>query len=228
MFAAHAPCWVARDRVAGVRAAVSAGANAVILDDGFQDPAIGKTLALIVVDAEYGFGNRRVMPAGPLRENLRSGIARADAVVVLGAEAQPTGAEPTFTASGRPVIRATLFPIDGERLAGERLLAFAGIGRPEKFFTSLRRLGAILVDARAFPDHHLFRAAEIDLLRRSAADSGARLITTRKDVERLPQELRAGIEVLEVEVRCPDPAAIAELMAPVISPAGGNGSVPAD
>jgi tetraacyldisaccharide 4'-kinase len=228
MLAARAPCWVARDRVAGARAAVTAGASAIVLDDGFQDPAIGKTVALIVVDAEYGFGNGRVMPAGPLRENLRSGIARADAVVVLRAEAEATGAERLCTAIGRPVIRAALAPIAGERLTGERLLAFAGIGRPEKFFTMLRSLGAILVDAQAFPDHHLFRAAEIDLLRRNAARSGAGLITTRKDIVRLRPELRAGIEVLEVEVCWLDPAALAQLMAPVIFPAGGNGSVPAD
>ena len=228
MLAARAPCWVARDRVAGARAAVAAGASAIVLDDGFQDPAIGKTLALIVVDAEYGFGNGRVMPAGPLRENLRGGIARSDAVVVLGAEAKETGVEQTCTAIGRAVIRGTLAPIAGERLAGERLLAFAGIGRPEKFFATLRRLGAILVDARAFPDHRLYRAGEIDLLRRNAADSGARLITTRKDIERLPPELRVEIEVLEVEVCWLDPAAIAQVMAPVIFPAGGNGRVPAD
>ena len=144
------------------------------------------------------------------------------------AEAEATGAERLCTAIGRPVIGATLAPIAGERLAGERLLAFAGIGRPEKFFTMLRSLGAILVDAQAFPDHHLFRAAEIALLRRNAAQSGARLITTRKDIVRLPPELCAGIEVLEVEVRWLDPAAIAQLMAPVIFSAGRNGSVPAD
>ena len=228
MLAARAPCWIARDRVAAVRAAVTAGARAIVLDDGFQDPTIGKTIALIVVDAEYGFGNGRVMPAGPLRENLRSGIARADAVVVLRAEAKATGTEQTCRAIGRPVIRATLAPIAGERLAGERLLAFAGIGRPEKFFATLRSLGAILVGAQAFPDHHLFRAAEIDQLRRNAAHSGARLITTRKDIVRLSRELRVGIEVLEVEVRWLDPTAVAQLMAPVIFPAGGNGRVPAD
>jgi len=228
LLAAQAPCWVARDRIAGARAAVAAGARAVVLDDGFQDPAIAKTLALIVVDAGYGFGNGRVMPAGPLRENLRSGIARADAVVVLRAEAKATGTEQTCTAIGRPVIRATLAPIAGERLAGERLLAFAGIGRPEKFFATLRSLGAVLIGAQAFPDHHLFRAAEIDQLRRNAAHSGARLITTCKDIVRLSRELRAGIEVLEVEVRWLDPAALARLMAPVIFPAGGDGSVSAD
>src|SRR3984893_11672107 len=108
MLAAWAPCWIAGARLAGARAAVPAGARAIVLDDGFQDPAIGKTLALIVVDADYRFGNGRVMPAGPLRENLRGGIARADAVVVLRAGAEATGGGQTCTAIGRPVIRAAL------------------------------------------------------------------------------------------------------------------------
>ena len=121
------------------------------------------------------------MPAGPLRENLRGGIARADAVVVLRAEAEATGAEQTCTAIGRPVIRATLAPIAGERLAGERLLAFAGIGRPEKFFTTLRSLGAAPRRRASIPG-----PSPASALRKSTccaatrAHSGARLITTRK------------------------------------------------
>jgi tetraacyldisaccharide 4'-kinase len=228
MLAARLPCWVASDRAAGARAAIANGAPAILLDDGFQDPAIGKTLALIVVDAEYGFGNGRVMPAGPLRENLRGGLARADAVVVLSAETDAAGLRQLGLSTGIPVIGAVLAPAAGERLAGKRLLAFAGIGRPEKFFATLRALNAIVVGTRGFPDHHLFRAAEIDLLRRTAARAGARLITTRKDIVRLPLELREGIEVLDVEVRWLDLTAIARLMATVISAAGGNGSDPAD
>jgi tetraacyldisaccharide 4'-kinase len=228
LLAARAPCWVARDRSAGARAAVAAGARAIVLDDGFQNPTISKTLALIVLDAEYGFGNGRVIPAGPLRENLRSGLARADAVVLLTDEAEAGGPEELGAAIELPVIRAALAPVAGERFAGSRLLAFAGIGRPDKFFTSLRTLDAILVDTRAFPDHHPFRAAEIDALRRDAARLGARLITTRKDIVRLPPELCAGIEVLDVEIRWFDPAAIAQLMVPLALTAGGSGSEPAD
>jgi tetraacyldisaccharide 4'-kinase len=228
MLAARAPCWVARDRVAGARAAVAAGARAILLDDGFQDSAIDKTLALIVVDAEYRFGNGRVIPAGPLRENLRNGLARADAVVLLVAEGEASGIERLGAITELPVIGAVLAPVAGKRLAGERLLALAGIGRPEKFFATLRSLDAVVVDARAFPDHHQFRAAEIELLRRNASRSGARLITTRKDIVRLPLDLREGIEVLDVEVRWLDPAAVARLMAPVISAVGGNGRNPAD
>src|SRR5208282_2023660 len=128
--------WL-RDRAAGVGAAVAAGASAILLDDGFQNPRIAKTLALIVVDAAYGFGNGRVIPAGPLRENLRGGLARADAVVLLAAEGNAgSDAEWMRIAGGLPVLPAVLEPICGERLAGARLLAFAGIGRPEKFFAT--------------------------------------------------------------------------------------------
>ena len=217
MLAARLPCWIASHRAAGVGAAIADGAPAILLDDGFQDPAVGKTLALIVVDAEYGFGNGRVIPAGPLRENLRSGLARADAIVMLTAQAEADGPAQLGAIARIPVIGAVLAPVAGERLAGERLLAFAGIGRPEKFFTMLRSLGAILVGVQAFPDHHPFRAAEIDMLRRNAARLDAGLITTRKDIVRLPPEGRAGIDVLDAEIRWRDPAAVARLMAPVLA-----------
>jgi len=228
LLAARAPCWVARDRVAGARAAVAAGAHAILLDDGFQNPTISKTLALIVLDADYGFGNSRVIPAGPLRENLRSGLARADAVVLLAGEAEVSRPERLRANIAPPVIRAALAPVAGKRLAGSRLLAFAGIARPQKFFTALRELDVILVDTRAFPDHHPFRSAEINALRSDAERLDARLITTAKDIVRLPPELRAGIEVLEVEVHWPDPAAIARLMMPVVLTGGGSGSDRAD
>ncbi|HMD62501.1 MAG TPA: tetraacyldisaccharide 4'-kinase [Stellaceae bacterium] len=224
LHAAHAPCWIARDRAAGVGAAVAAGASAILLDDGFQNPRIAKTLALIVVDAAYGFGNGRVIPAGPLRENLRGGLARADAVVLLAAEGNAgSDAEWMRIAGGLPVLPAVLEPICGERLAGARLLAFAGIGRPEKFFATLRALGAGLVGARAFPDHHPFRAVELEGLRRDAERAGARLITTAKDIVRVPSAQRAGIEVLEVQIRWPDPSALARLFGSVVRSVHGDG-----
>ena len=216
LLARRAPCWVARDRTAGVRAAVAAGAGVILLDDGFQNPAVAKTLGLIVVDAAYGFGNGRVIPAGPLRENLGGGLARADAVVLVTGEGDARDTERLLTARGVRVLRAVLAPVGGERLAGSRLLAFAGIGRPEKFFATLRALGADLVGARAFPDHHPFRAGEIEDLHRDAERAEARLITTAKDIVRVPSPHCAGIEVLEVEIRWPDPIALARLLGPVL------------
>jgi tetraacyldisaccharide 4'-kinase len=216
LLAAQAPCWVARDRAAGIRAAIGAGARAIVLDDGFQNPAIAKTLSLVVVDAGYGFGNGRVIPAGPLRESLARGFARADALVLLGTEADTNGPRPSQISDRLPVLPAVLSPIDGERLAGSRLLAFAGIGRPEKFFATLRALGAELVDARSFPDHHRFRTRELEQLLREAEQTRARLVTTAKDIVRVPPTRRPGIEVLEVAVRWCDPDAIAALIKRVL------------
>ena len=113
-------------------------------------------------------------------------------------------------------MHAVLRPVAGERLAGERLLAFAGIGRPEKFFATLREFGAELVGTRSFPDHHPYRAGEIDQLLRAAERARARLITTAKDIVRVPPPMRAAIEVLEVEIRWADPAALVELLRPVV------------
>ena len=213
LLAACAPCWVARDRALGARAAVAAGADLILLDDGFQNHGIAKTLSLLVVDAGYGFGNGRVIPAGPLRESLARGLARADAVVLLGAEAP--GDELLGIDTALPVLHATLRPVAGKRLAGMRLLAFAGIGRPEKFFATLRTLGAELVGTRPFPDHRPYRIAEIERLLGAADRAQARLITTAKDIFRVPAAMRSAIEVLEVEIRWSDQDALDELVGPV-------------
>ena len=215
LIAARVPCWVARNRAHGVRNAVSAGAAAILLDDGFQNPTVDKTLSVLVVDAAYGFGNGRVIPAGPLRESLSSGLSRAAAVILLG-----DGPIPEEIENRQEILRASLEPLEGRRFAGQALFAFAGIGRPEKFFATLRDLGARLVEMRAFPDHHPYSVDEIDALHRAADRVGARLVTTKKDIVRLPHGLRSRIEVLEIEVRFEDPAALERLMAPIVLAAG--------
>jgi tetraacyldisaccharide 4'-kinase len=208
------PCWVARDRAAGCRAAVAAGAQIIMLDDGFQNPGIAKDLSLVVIDAEYGFGNGRVIPAGPLREPVRAGLARAHAIILIGEGKLPA----TVSAARQPILRAGLDPVDATRFRGLRVAAFAGIGRPPKFFASLRRVGAEIVTARSFPDHHRFSPAEITGLHRGAERAGARLVTTEKDWVRLPAASRAGIDVFEVELRWRDPATLSTLLAPVLRP----------
>ncbi|HVH82035.1 MAG TPA: tetraacyldisaccharide 4'-kinase, partial [Stellaceae bacterium] len=205
--AAQTAAWVARDRAAGVRAAVADGAQTIILDDGFQNPAVAKDLSLVVVDAAYGFGNGRLLPAGPLRERIAAGLARADAVVLLG--------DGELTALGHPVLRASLQPIDGNRFKAAPIVAFAGIGRPEKFFAGLRELGTRLVAEHCFPDHHRYRPEELATLRNEARQSNARLVTTRKDWVRLPVEERQDIEVLDVELRWHDHTALDALLAPL-------------
>jgi tetraacyldisaccharide 4'-kinase len=219
--ASRAPAWVARDRAAGVRAAVDAGARAILLDDGFQNPRVAKDLSLVVVDAAYGFGNRRLIPAGPLRERIAPGLARADAIVLIdeGSDAAPDH----LTGIDRSILRAELTPLGGPRLVGSPLVAFAGIGRPEKFFATLRRLGAHLTVERGFPDHHRYRADELAALRRDAERAGARLVTTAKDFVRLRPGERADIEVLDVELRWRDESALNALLAPLVERVGNGG-----
>ncbi|MBV9859434.1 MAG: tetraacyldisaccharide 4'-kinase [Alphaproteobacteria bacterium] len=213
LLARDAPCWIGRDRAMTIRAAVAAGAEAILLDDGYQNPTVAKDFSLLVVDAAYRFGNGHVIPAGPLRERIETGLARADAIVWLDSPAEPGREPPSHIANGGPpVLRASLVPLLGDRLAGEAFYAFAGIGRPEKFFAAFRALGARLVGTRSFPDHHRFRAGEIEDLRREAARRNARLITTAKDMARLRGTQRAGIDVLEVEIRWHDPAAVSALV----------------
>ena len=213
--AAQAPTWVARDRTAGVRAATEAGAGAVLFDDGFQNPSVAKDLALLVVDAANGFGNGRLLPAGPLRERIEDGLARADAIVLLDGDTTPG-----LAGAACPILHASLAPVDGGRLAGRRLVAFAGIGRPGKFFATLRRLGAKLAAEHAFPDHHRFSDSEIAALHAVAEREQALLVTTAKDAARLRPAERAGIEVLDVRIEWRDRPALGALLTRVLEASG--------
>jgi len=211
LLAEAAPCWVAHDRVAGAKAAVAAGAELLVLDDGFQNPTLAKDLSLVVVDGGYGFGNGRLLPAGPLREPLAEGLARADAIVLMGDDT----VEISGTTGAKPVLRAQLVPENGEEVAGRSVLAFAGIGRPAKFFATLEAAGARLVARHAFPDHHRYADDELAHLRAEAERAGAMLVTTAKDWVRLPPRLREPVRVLRVTVAWDDVAALERLLAPL-------------
>ena len=211
LLAQSAPTWASRDRPAGARLAVAAGADVIVLDDGFQNPALAKDLSLVVVDGGYGFGNGRLLPAGPLREPIEQGLARADAIVlVLPALSERPAPLP---ATGLPVLRARLMPEpQAEGLAGLRVLAFAGIGRPEKFFATLVELRAQVVKAHAFADHHAYAAHEVMSLVEEAQRLGAVPVTTAKDAVRLPIEARAMVQVLRVALEFEAPAALEALL----------------
>jgi len=210
------PTWVAADRAAGARAAVDAGAQILVMDDGFQNPSLHKDLSLLVIDGGYGIGNGRVIPAGPLREPLAAGLRRAGAVVMLGQDI--AGLESKL--AGRSVLRAEVVPEDGQRLAGRSVLAFAGIARPRKFFATLKSLGCRLAETRGFPDHHPYREGEVDALLARADELGAVAVTTAKDAMRLPPDHRPRIEVLEVGLRWHDESALDAILAPLL--AGGR------
>jgi tetraacyldisaccharide 4'-kinase len=206
LLAARAPTWLARDRLAGADAAARAGAGLVILDDGFQNPWLAPDVALLVVDGGYGFGNRRLLPAGPLREPMADGLSRATAVVRIGADR--VGIDRLLPAE-LPCLAAELRPAPAApAVAGRRVLAFAGIARPEKLFTTLSAAAAELVGCEAFADHHRYRRAEIERLLARAAREEAFCITTSKDAVRLPADLRARIAVLPIAVSWRHPAAL--------------------
>lgn len=212
LLARSAPTVVSRDRPAGARLALEQGAEVLILDDGFQNPSLQKDLSLLVVDAAYGFGNGKVVPAGPLRESLSGGLARADALVLLrGGERSRTPVLP----SDLPCLGAGLEPQTA--LPAGRYLAFAGIGRPEKFFASLRFQGVKLVGSLAFPDHHRYAAEDLARLRREAEAAQAQLITTEKDLVRLGIEEREGIAVFPVALVWDDPDQLEQLLDPLLS-----------
>lgn len=212
LHAKDGPAWVARDRYAGAQAAVNAGARAIVMDDGFQNPSLAKDLSIVAVDPGFGIGNGQVFPAGPLRERLSDGLARADAIVMLGDVTEDASWLDQFE---KPVLFAKLEP--SAPPPEGKLLAFAGLARPEKFFDTLATAGAKLEDAVPFADHHLYTEEDLRLLAQMAEERAAKLITTEKDAARLAPEWRARVAVLPVAAKFDDESALDALLAPIVS-----------
>ena len=210
LLAQDAPCWVAKDRGAGAKAMVADGIDAIVMDDGLQNPGLIQDLAIIVADGATGFGNGRAIPAGPLRESVEAGIGRAAALVVSGRD--QGGLIQRF--SGRIKMLQTSVTIR-EPLPSTPLLAFAGIGRPEKFRATLAEAGANIAAFQAFADHHAYTSAELRALADRAGELGAQLVTTEKDWVRLNAEWRGCIKPIAIDVVWNDEAAIAALLAGV-------------
>ena len=187
MLARTVPVVVARDRIGGVALARSQGASVILMDDGFQNPAIAKDASLIVIDSDRGLGNGRVFPAGPLRAPLPPQLERTDALIVVGDGTAAKTVAAAIAARGRPVLSAHLRADDASLalLRGKRVLAFAGIGDPIRFFRTLRANGIEVIRERAFADHHPFSKSEIETLITEAKRDALTLVTTQKDLARL-------------------------------------------
>ena len=206
LLAAEAPTWVGADRAASARAAVAAGAEFLLMDDGLQNPGLAKTASLLIVDGAVGFGNGRVMPAGPLRETVGQAASRCRAGVLIGADAAGVRA----AVGALPMLDARLAP--ARALPGERVFAFCGIARPAKFLATIADAGAELAGSASFPDHHVFSPREIEQVLAAASRHGARPITTAKDAVRLPADIRAQVEVLGVSLMWREEAALERLL----------------
>lgn len=222
LLAEAGPVVVSPDRPAALPLLASQGVDLIIMDDGFQNPSLRKDLSLIVVDGAAGVGNGRVFPAGPLRAPLRTQIIRTDAVIVVGDGKPGDRMVRRVSRAGKVVLKAKLEPA-AIRVWGPRsFLAFAGIGRPEKFFNTLDAAGVPLTDVRGFPDHHAYTAEDArKLIARAEADK-LDLITTSKDYVRLARKdgdlaaLRARTKVFEVRMHFENEARIATLIAEIV------------
>ena len=217
MLSGDAPAWISADRVVGAQAAVTGGAQALVLDDAHQNPALKKTLSLIVVDGEtrgdeWPFGDGSVFPSGPMREPLKAGLARADAVILLlPADAPPADPDLLDVFQGLPTFIARLEP-DRAPPPGPQV-GFAGIAKPWKVERSLIAAGCELADFVPFPDHAQYRPEDLAFLADRAAVFDAGLVTTEKDWVRLPPDWRTRVVSWPVAARFEDEAAFAAFLA---------------
>ena len=220
LLARVAPTWVAKNRADAARAAEHDGADLILMDDGHQNYALAKDFSLVVIDRAYGFGNGRILPAGPLREPVSEGLARASAVILMsgGDHVETTTWRQPVKNAGLPVVRASLEPgIEAEQFSGQKVIAFAGIGRPEKFFSTLENLKCDIIERQSFADHHLYTPDEIMKLVETAAFHDARAVTTSKDMVRLPLEARSMVSEIPVGLTFENPRTLDDVFADLIN-----------
>jgi tetraacyldisaccharide 4'-kinase len=219
LLAKVAPTIVARDRVAGAELARRSGASIIVMDDGFQNPSLAKDFSLLVLDGRRGIGNGQVIPAGPLRAPLPVQLAQAQALLVVGEPLHSASAVIDAAASCIPIFQSRLDP-DAARLAtwrGSRVLAFAGIGDPDKFFATLEEAGVPVAARQSFPDHHRYSAADARALLDQSGRENLLLVTTEKDLARIQGEAElAGVaakaQALPVTLRIAGEEALARLL----------------
>ncbi|MDN3566732.1 tetraacyldisaccharide 4'-kinase [Paeniroseomonas aquatica] len=213
LLAAERPAWISADRGLGAQAAVAAGAQTILMDDGLQNPTLEKDLSLLIIDGSFGFGNNRIIPAGPLREPVAVAAARCRAAVIIGED--ETNAAALLPPRMR-ILRAHLRPgPEAEMLAGQPVHAFCGIANPKKFFATLAEAGAVVAGRSAFADHYPFDAGDMREILAEAESLRAIPVTTRKDFVRIPPAFRSRVTVVTVRLEWEDTAAIEALLDPL-------------
>lgn len=210
MMAQDAPVWIGRDRRLTASEAIKSGADCLIMDDGLQNPGLAKTFRFVIIDGEYGLGNRHVIPAGPLRENGEKGLMKADAVILIGEDRTRLAAS---LPPGKTLLRAHLVPkSDLRRLQGQRVIAFAGIGRPSKFFKMLAESGISALREIPFPDHHIYTERDCKRLMTLSQSAQIQLVSTAKDAVKLPTWFRTKVKIIDVSLIWDQPEAIDRIL----------------
>jgi len=209
-----APTWIGLDRNKSIQLAEKNGGNCIIMDDGFQNPTIDKDFSIIVINASQEFGNKRVIPSGPLRESIKGGLLRTNLVIVIG---EVTDFLKEVIPSHIPIISAR-FNINNENkiFKGQRITAFAGIAYPEKFFQSLKEQGAKVIKEVTYPDHHIFDENDLLSLAEIANKNRSILVSTQKDFVRIPQSYRSLVNTLQGEIVFEDEELIKEILTNII------------
>ncbi|MBP9753023.1 MAG: tetraacyldisaccharide 4'-kinase [Proteobacteria bacterium] len=198
MLSKVAPTWVCPNRVKAAKAAIADGATIIVMDDGFQNNSLIKDFNVLVVDAYQRFGNKKVFPSGPLREPLNDGLIRADIVVLVGDE------KPKDLVYIKNVLQARFKAKTLPEKPHERVIAFAGLGYPEKFKVSLLNAGYKVVDFVTYPDHFPYTITEMEKLLKKAQSKKAKLITTSKDAIRVPAHYKEKIDVFKINLEFDD------------------------
>lgn len=206
LLAKIAPTIVSANRIEGAKQAEQNGAELIILDDGFQDPSLEKNLSLLVIDGKYGIGNGKIIPAGPLRESFEAAVERADAIIVIGELKKP------LPATSKPVFKANLEITIPEEIKEEDIVAYCGIGLPEKFYDSLKKTGLNIKEELSFPDHHFYSEEDFRNIFAAATNNQAVVATTEKDYVKVPENLKKLIYNIKAKLVFENEAAVLELL----------------
>jgi len=209
-----APTWIGLDRNKSFKLANDHGADCIVMDDGFQNPTLQKDFSIVVINSEQGFGNKRVIPSGPLRESINRGLSRTNLVITIGDISETVRDK---IPKHIPLIGAN-FKIkeDDLTLKGQRITAFAGIAYPEKFFNSLKIIKANIVDKISYSDHHIYSENDLLYLAEIANKNKSILVTTKKDMVRIPKSFRSLVRTIDGFIQLNDEKLLLEILTNLI------------
>lgn len=201
-----APVAVNPDRAEAAKLAVKSGADILIMDDGFQNPGLYKDISFLVFNGKLGIGNGAVIPAGPLRETFTSGIKRASALIIIGNDETDIAKKTDL-----PVFFADI-TAEQPNIKNKNIFAFAGIGYPEKFYNSLKKVGLNVVNTQDFPDHHFYTEKELNKIIETAQKQNLEIFTTSKDFVKIPTNMQKHFNVLNIQINWRDKKSVEDFI----------------